>query len=223
MCLYEEIYFRNQPCAVLGAVWLPLTDLLLHTWNLKFIRRSGREDVGGHQERDIKSTREPAIVIGGLWEQTDTEIHQFQWPLTLDDTDGLQKLGGFVVEFNMFTPRVGVEGAEGRARQGGEAAGVDVASCQQGEPSDEWQHVDYKQMLFQSWPQELSQESLLGTHPNKRDRGRRNVGNTQGLPVSQATQCWHREQNFPLKPEALYTAAILEALSSLSPELGNTR
>jgi hypothetical protein len=45
--------------------------------------------------------------------------------------DGLQKVeGSFIVEFHIFTPHVGVEKAEGRSRQGGEAAGVDVTSYQ---------------------------------------------------------------------------------------------
>lgn len=49
----------------------------------------------------------------------------------LDDMDGLQKVeGSFIVEFHIFTPHVGVEKAEGRSRQGGEAAGVDVTSYQ---------------------------------------------------------------------------------------------
>lgn len=37
----------------------------------------------------------------------------------------------------MLTPRVGVEEAEERARQCGKAAGVEMASFQQGEPSAE--------------------------------------------------------------------------------------
>lgn len=41
------------------------------------------------------------------------------------------------MEFNTLTPRVGVEEAEERAGQRGEAAGVYMASFQQGEPSAE--------------------------------------------------------------------------------------
>lgn len=182
-----------------------------------------RRWVRGYQEGAIKGTLEPAFIIWGSWERLiPTEIHQFQSPLTLNAMNGLQKLGGFIVEFNKLTPRVGVEKAEEDA---GKVERLQVWT---------WPHTSKvsHQIKRQGarttsrcclspdlWSSQLSQESLLG-HTLTKDTEKGEMGETLGLPESQVTQRWHRQQTVH-EARSTSQATTLEALSILSPELDN--